>query len=90
MSEIMLHAQDLTKRYNSLTAVDGLTLEVRQGEIFGLLGPNGAGKTTSINMMCGLLAPDAGTVFIQGKVKPLHLQPPKHLHRCKLTWCWKI
>jgi ABC-2 type transport system ATP-binding protein len=67
MPEITLQIQNLTKRYNGLTAVDNLTLEVRQGEIFGLLGPNGAGKTTSINMMCGLLAPDEGKVFIQGK-----------------------
>ena len=64
---IVLQTQKLTKRYNGLTAVDNLTLDVHQGEIFGLLGPNGAGKTTSIHMMCGLLAPDAGQVFIQGK-----------------------
>jgi ABC-2 type transport system ATP-binding protein len=60
----VLQTQNLTKKYNGLTAVDDLTLEVRQGEIFGLLGPNGAGKTTSINMMCGLLEPDSGMVFI--------------------------
>ncbi|MCP4284601.1 MAG: ABC transporter ATP-binding protein, partial [Gammaproteobacteria bacterium] len=64
----VLRTQNLTKRYNGLTAVDGLTLEVREGEIFGLLGPNGAGKTTSIHMMCGLLAPDAGEVFIDGRL----------------------
>ncbi len=70
MDTIVLETQNLTKHYNDLTAVDGLTLEVRMGEVFGLLGPNGAGKTTSINMMCGLLAPDAGKVFIQGQ--PVH------------------
>jgi ABC-2 type transport system ATP-binding protein len=63
---IVLQTQNLTKRYNGLTAVDDLSLEVYQGEIFGLLGPNGAGKTTSINMMCGLLAPDEGQAIIQG------------------------
>ena len=68
MTEIVVQTKNLTKRYNNLTAVDGLTLEVFQGEIFGLLGPNGAGKTTSIHMMCGLLAPDGGEVFIQGKL----------------------
>jgi ABC-2 type transport system ATP-binding protein len=68
MAEIVLQTQNLTKRYNGLTAVDDLTLEVYQGEIFGLLGPNGAGKTTSIHMMCGLLQPDAGQVRIQGEV----------------------
>ncbi len=66
MPEPVLQTQNLTKRYNGLTVVDNLTLEVYPGEIFGLLGPNGAGKTTSINMICGLLQPDAGQVFIQG------------------------
>jgi ABC-2 type transport system ATP-binding protein len=56
----------LTKRYGDLVAVDGLTLDVREGEVFGFLGPNGAGKTTSINMMCGLLKPDAGRVLLKG------------------------
>jgi ABC-2 type transport system ATP-binding protein len=48
-------------------AVDDLSLDVRQGEVFGLLGPNGAGKTTTINMMVGLLKPDYGRVFIHGE-----------------------
>jgi len=59
--------QALTKRYGALTAVQELSLEVFEGEVFGLLGPNGAGKTTSINMMCGLLKPDSGQVFVRGK-----------------------
>ena len=44
MSDTVLETQNLTKRYDDLTAVDGLTLEVQQGEVFGLLGPNGAGR----------------------------------------------
>src|SRR5512143_3734955 len=64
----VIEARDLTKRYGALTAVDHLSLEVLEGEVFGLLGPNGAGKTTSINMICGLLKPDAGQVIIHGKV----------------------
>jgi ABC-2 type transport system ATP-binding protein len=67
MNGTVLQTQNLTKRYNGLTAVDDLSLEVYQGEIFGLLGPNGAGKTTSINMMCGLLKPDSGNVLIHGE-----------------------
>ncbi len=63
----VLQTHSLTKRYGSLTAVDGLSLEIFEGEVFGLLGPNGAGKTTSINMMCGLLKPDSGQVTIHGK-----------------------
>jgi len=63
----VLQAQSLTKRYGALTAVNDLSLEVYEGEVFGLLGPNGAGKTTSINMICGLLKPDSGQVVIRGK-----------------------
>ena len=64
---VVLQTHSLTKRYGALIAVDGLSLEIFEGEIFGLLGPNGAGKTTSINMMCGLLKPDSGQVTIHGK-----------------------
>lgn len=64
----VLKAQSLSKRYGELTAVNDLSLEVYEGEVFGLLGPNGAGKTTSINMICGLLKPDAGQVTIRGEV----------------------
>jgi ABC-2 type transport system ATP-binding protein len=67
MPNIVLQTQNLTKHYGDLTAVDNLSLEIYEGEIFGLLGPNGAGKTTSINMMCGLLKPDSGQVSIQGE-----------------------
>jgi ABC-2 type transport system ATP-binding protein len=66
MQNIVLKTKGLTKRYGSLTAVKDLTLEVYEGEVFGFLGPNGAGKTTSINMMCGLLKPDAGQVIVRG------------------------
>ena len=67
MSATVLQTQLLTKHYGSLTAVDGLSLEIHEGEVFGLLGPNGAGKTTSISMMCGLLKPDSGQVIVHGK-----------------------
>ncbi|MGC4121653.1 MAG: ABC transporter ATP-binding protein/permease [Myxococcales bacterium] len=62
-----LRVAALTKRYGDLLAVDGLELEVRAGEILGFLGPNGAGKTTSLQMMCGLMAPDSGTVELDGR-----------------------
>jgi ABC-2 type transport system ATP-binding protein len=64
--EIAVQVKHLTKYYNDIKAVDGISLEIRQGEVFGLLGPNGAGKTTSINMICGLLKPDNGEVIING------------------------
>lgn len=66
MTNTVLQTENLTKHYGSLTAVKDLSLEIQKGEIFGLLGPNGAGKTTSINLMCGLLKPDAGRVYIHG------------------------
>jgi ABC-2 type transport system ATP-binding protein len=68
MPDTILQTRNITKHYGSLTAVNDLTLEVYEGEVFGLLGPNGAGKTTSINMLCGLLRPDSGQVLIHGKV----------------------
>jgi ABC-2 type transport system ATP-binding protein len=54
------------KNYQSLKALDGVSLEIKQGEFFGLLGPNGAGKTTLISIIAGLIRPDAGTVTIHG------------------------
>jgi ABC-2 type transport system ATP-binding protein len=66
MTNVVLETEGLTKSYGSLVAVKDLTLQVVEGEVFGFLGPNGAGKTTSINMMCGLLRPDAGHVFVKG------------------------
>src|SRR5688572_22687249 len=54
------------KRFGALTAVAGLDLEVRRGEVVGLLGPNGAGKSTTIGMVLGLVAPTAGTAQVQG------------------------
>jgi len=61
-----LAARGLTRRFGALTAVDGLDLDVRAGEILGFLGPNGAGKTTTLRMCAGLLRPDAGEVTIAG------------------------
>jgi ABC-2 type transport system ATP-binding protein len=66
MPNCVLKTENLVKRYGTLTAVNGLSLEVYEGEVFGFLGPNGAGKTTSINMLCGLLRPDAGRVLVRG------------------------
>ncbi len=66
MADCVLKTENLVKRYGALTAVNGLSLEVYEGEVFGFLGPNGAGKTTSINMMCGLLRPDHGRVLVRG------------------------
>jgi ABC-2 type transport system ATP-binding protein len=66
----MLSLQGLHKRFGNVIAVDGLSLEVRQGEILGLLGPNGAGKSTTIHMAVGLVTPDQGTVEVAGRGSP--------------------
>ncbi|TMD37740.1 MAG: ABC transporter ATP-binding protein [Chloroflexi bacterium] len=62
--------QGVQKKFGSLQALDGVTLRVRSGEIYGLLGPNGAGKTTLIRSIVGLVAPDAGTVSVLGLRMP--------------------
>jgi ABC-2 type transport system ATP-binding protein len=62
----VLSTENLTKRYNGVTAVDDLSLTVEAGEIFALLGPNGAGKTTTINCFLGFVAPDSGRVTVDG------------------------
>jgi ABC-2 type transport system ATP-binding protein len=67
MSEPAIRIDGLTKRFGQFTAVDGLSFEVQQGEIFGLLGPNGSGKTTTVNMISGLSWPTAGTVTVMGR-----------------------
>ncbi|MBS2029251.1 MAG: ABC transporter ATP-binding protein [Deltaproteobacteria bacterium] len=59
--------KQLTKRYRTLTALDGLDLEIAQGEIFALLGPNGAGKTTAISIVAGLLRASSGTAEVLGR-----------------------
>ena len=67
----MIHTESLTKQFVSknktpITAVNGLTLDVRQGEVFGFLGPNGAGKTTTVRMLTSLIAPTSGRAIING------------------------
>jgi branched-chain amino acid transport system ATP-binding protein len=62
----MLVIESISKSFRGLRAVQGVSLEVRQGEIVGLIGPNGAGKTTCFNMVAGVYAPDAGAIHFQG------------------------
>src|SRR5262245_8195942 len=62
----MIKLTNLTKRYGSFTAVNGINLEVPKGELFGFLGPNGAGKTTTLRMIAGILRPTSGTVEVGG------------------------
>jgi ABC-2 type transport system ATP-binding protein len=78
-SQPVLQARGLTKRYGTVTAVDGLTFDVQRGEIFGFLGPNGAGKTTTISIICGLLKPDGGEALIHGR--------PASMERRRIGMC---
>jgi ABC-2 type transport system ATP-binding protein len=66
MSDVVIEAENLTKRYGRVTAVDGVSFTVGRGEIFGLLGPNGAGKTTTILMMLGLTDVTGGSIRVLG------------------------
>ncbi|MFN3707128.1 ABC transporter ATP-binding protein [Microcella sp.] len=61
---VVLHVEQLTKRFGRTTAVDGVSFDVRRGSIFGFVGPNGAGKTTTLGMVTGLLRPDSGRVRV--------------------------
>jgi len=70
----LLEVRDLAYSYGERKAVDGLSFEVRRGEIFGLLGPNGAGKTTAIGCLCGLLRPAAGQLRFDGQP----FEPSRH------------
>ncbi|MGD0575021.1 MAG: ABC transporter ATP-binding protein [Anaerolineales bacterium] len=62
----MIHTDNLTKRFNSTVAVDRLSIDVRDGEVFGFLGPNGAGKTTTVRMLTSLIGPSSGSAVVNG------------------------
>ncbi|MEE8277449.1 MAG: ABC transporter ATP-binding protein, partial [Thermoanaerobaculia bacterium] len=64
--ERLIEVRDLAKHYGSIRAVDGISFEVRRGDVLGFLGPNGAGKTTAMKMLTGFLEPDRGTIRVAG------------------------
>ena len=70
---VALEIRDLHVSYGDVRAVDGVNLEIKEGEIFGLLGPNGAGKTTTLSAVEGLMKPDSGSIFIGGV--DIHVNP---------------
>ena len=63
---ISVEASNLTKTFGSFTAVNGVSFQVKRGEIFGFIGPNGAGKSTTIRILCGILAPTKGSATVEG------------------------
>jgi ABC-2 type transport system ATP-binding protein len=66
MNQPTIILDNLVKKFEDVTAVDGISLQISKGELFGLLGPNGAGKTTTINVLCGLLKPTSGSATVGG------------------------
>jgi ABC-2 type transport system ATP-binding protein len=66
MNDTVIEVKEFYKQYGDFVAVDGISFEVKRGEIFGLLGPNGAGKTSTLESLEGLRAPDAGTLQVAG------------------------
>jgi ABC-2 type transport system ATP-binding protein len=65
-NDVIIKTENLTRKFGSLVAVDGLNLEIKQGEIFGLVGPDGAGKTTTIRMLAAIMDPSAGSASVAG------------------------
>ena len=65
-TDYVIVCRDLHKRFGDIEAVRGVSLDIRRGELFGVLGPNGSGKTTLLRMLCGLLAPTAGSATVAG------------------------
>jgi branched-chain amino acid transport system ATP-binding protein len=67
MPQVIIKAEGVEKRFGGLVAVDNVSIEVEEGEIFGLIGPNGAGKTTFLNCIAGFYRPDKGSIMYRGK-----------------------
>ena len=83
----MLRLDAVTKRYGSLTALNGISLNIARGECFGLLGPNGAGKSTLMSLLAGLRTPDAGTLTLDGA--PLSASDLEALLRRQAEMRWR-
>ena len=79
MSISALTISDLTRSFDDIRAVDGISFEVERGETFGLLGPNGAGKTTTINLLLGILKPDRGSIRLGSAVDPTKAEVRKRV-----------
>src|SRR3979409_907948 len=66
MGDRAIETEALVRRFGDFTAVDGVDLAIREGEIYGFLGPNGAGKSTTVRVLCTLLAPSEGRAIVAG------------------------
>ncbi len=79
MTDSIVEVRNLTKKYDKKTAVDGISFDVKRGEIFGILGPNGAGKTTTLEMIETIREIDSGTVMVDGMDVSQHPQEVKYI-----------
>jgi branched-chain amino acid transport system ATP-binding protein len=84
----ILEVTGVSKRFGGLVAVDGINLEIQQGEIMGLIGPNGAGKTTLLNVIAGVYRPNEGSVRLNGE--PVHGLPPEKICRKGIARTFQI
>jgi len=71
--DLVVNVRNLTKRYGNIAALNNVTFEVNQGEVFGFLGPNGAGKTTTIRLLTGQTKPTSGVASVAGSTDALKL-----------------
>src|SRR5260221_2648499 len=67
-AQLVLELRDVRRQFGAVAAVDGLSLTITQGEVFTLLGPSGCGKSTTLRIVAGLEQPDAGAVFLDGRL----------------------
>jgi len=86
----IITVENLVKKYGDFVAVDGLSFEVAEGEIFGLLGPNGAGKTTTLEIIETLRQKTSGTVIVDGKNLDTEANEIKKSNRCTTASCWLL
>ena len=85
---IAIEANNLVKKYGEVTALDGLSLQVEEGTVFGLLGPNGAGKTTFVNIITGYVKPDSGDIEFTGQ--PITAMTPRQITRLGVARSFQI